>query len=77
MSCEARYRYLNESRPPRRVSGDMRDRCVIALTKEGLSETEKGALLVLVTSHAMEVPVSKRELDRAAGVLGRVEANRR
>ena len=60
----------------RRVTQDMHDRCFRARRDRGteLTEAEALALAAVATAWEANLPVTKRELDRAAGILGRLRA---
>lgn len=64
---------------PRIVTAETRNRCAAAIATHGerLTEDENKLLLDLVVRHSLEVPVPKKTLDAAMGLLGSLGAGSR
>ena len=70
-----RYRNLEREREARHVSRDMTARCVIALETNGsiLSMAEHVVLKIVADAGRANALVTRTDIDRAAGILGRLE----
>lgn len=66
---------LREARDQRRVSTDLRDRCLFAAFshKAKLNKAELTTLSKVTDAYAAMEFVNKDDIDRAAGILGKLE----
>jgi hypothetical protein len=72
-----RYHNRNRDRAPREVTQEIRDRCLLAAFRHrgALSEAELAALRIISDAYASMAFVTKADIDRAAGILGRLNGN--
>jgi hypothetical protein len=74
---EGRYQYQTEARQPRMVRGEMAIRCADAVARRyhELAPTELRTLQLIIEAGESGILVTKADIDRANGILGRLNAN--